>query len=154
MASVFAFAQVPAGALWSLLRRNLPVRVLLALSGLSVAGGAYGTAWSSTLLSGFITASALGVGVGGLHFLLRLAWADYYGRQHLGTISGVTLPVQISGQALGPVIAGRAFDIMGGYDGAFVFFGSAVALASLLVLAAVPPSTAATSQSTHTAGTE
>ena len=154
MASVFAFAQVPAGVLWSMLRRSLPVRVLLALSGLSVAGGAYGTALSATLLSGLITASILGIGVGGLHFLLRLAWADYYGRQHLGTINGVTLPVQISGQALGPVIAGRAFDVMGGYYGAFVFFASAVALASFLVLAAVPPSTAATRLSTHTAGPE
>jgi hypothetical protein len=109
---------------------------------------------STTLLSGFITASILGGGVGGLHFLLRLAWADYYGRQHLGTISGVTLPVQISGQALGPVIAGRAFDVMGGYYGAFVFFASVVALASLLVLAAVPPGTVATPRSAHTTDTE
>jgi MFS family permease len=147
MASVFALAQVPAGVLWSMLQRNLPVRVLLALSGLSVACGAYGTALSATLLSGLITASILGVGVGGLHFLLRLAWADYYGRQHLGTIRGVTLPVQIGGQALGPVTAGMAFDVTGGYYGAFVFFASTVTLASLLVLAAVPPSNAATQMS-------
>jgi MFS family permease len=142
MASVFAFAQVPAGVLWSLLMRCLPVRALLALAGLSVAGGAYGTALSATLLGGIITASILGAGVGGLHFLLRLAWADYYGRQHLGTIRGVTLPVQIGGQALGPVIAGVAFDVTGGYYGAFVFFASTVALASMLVLTAVPPDSA------------
>jgi sugar phosphate permease len=154
MASVFAFAQVPAGVLWSMLRRRLPVRALLALSGLSVACGACGTALSSTLLGGLITASILGVGVGGLHFLLRLAWADYYGRQHLGTIRGVTLPVQIGGQALGPIIAGVAFDVMGGYYGAFIFFAGTVALASLFVLAAVPPSTAATRLSTHATGPE
>jgi sugar phosphate permease len=82
--------------------------------------------------------------VSGLHFLLRLAWADYYGRQYLGTIRGVTLPIQIGGQALGPVIAGKVFDIMGEYYNAFVFFAAAVALASLLVLTAVPPSSAVT----------
>lgn len=57
----------------------------------------------------------------------------------MGTIRGVALPAQIGGQALGPVAAGVVFDLTGGYHGAFVFFASAVALASLLVLAAVPP---------------
>jgi sugar phosphate permease len=143
MASVFAFAQVPAGLLWSLLRRRLSVRVLLALAGMSVALGALGTALSATITSGIVVASILGAGVGGLHFLLRLAWADYYGRQHLGTIRGVTLPIQIGGQALGPIIAGTAFDALGGYYGAFIFFAGAVAVASLLVLTAVPPSSTA-----------
>jgi len=138
-ASVFAIAQVPAGLLWSALARCLPVRVLLALAGLSVALGAVGTALSSALSSALVSTSILGTGVGGLHFLLRLAWADYYGRQHIGTIRGVTLPIQIGGQALGPVAAGVVFDLTGGYQGAFVFFASAVTLASLLVLAAVPP---------------
>jgi MFS family permease len=142
MASIFAFAQVPAGLLWSMLTRGLSVRVLLALAGLAVALGAAATAGSSTLGSGIIAAGILGIGVGGLHFLLRLAWADYYGRQHLGTIRGVTLPIQIGGQALGPVTAGMVFDITGGYYGAFVFFASTVALASLLVLTAVPPCSA------------
>jgi sugar phosphate permease len=140
-ASVFAIAQVPAGLLWSALARCLPVRVLLALAGLSVALGAVGTALSSAVSSAFVSASILGTGVGGLHFLLRLAWADYYGRQHIGTIGGVTLPIQLGGQALGPVVAGVVFDLTGGYQGAFVFFASAVTLASLLVLAAVPPRT-------------
>lgn len=138
-ASVFAFAQVPAGLLWSALTRSVPVRVLLALAGLSVALGAVSTALSSALSSALLSTSILGIGVGGLHFLLRLAWANYYGRAHLGTIRGVTLPVQIGGQALGPVTAGVVFDLTGGYHGAFVFFASAVTLASLLVLAAVPP---------------
>jgi MFS family permease len=154
MASVFAFAQVPAGLLWSMLTRRLSMRVLLALAGLSVALGAFGIALSSALVSGIVVSSILGVGVGGLHFLLRLAWANYYGRQYLGTIRGVTLPIQIGGQALGPVIAGMVFDIMGGYYHAFMFFAAAVTLASFLVLTAVPPRSAATQISGDTVGTE
>ena len=138
-ASVFALAQVPAGLLWSALVHYLPVRLLLALSGLAVALGTVATTLSFALSSALVSTSILGIGVGGLHFLLRLAWADYYGRQHIGTIRGITLPVQIGGQAIGPVAAGAVFDLTGGYHGAFVFFASAVTVASLLVLAAVPP---------------
>jgi MFS transporter, OFA family, oxalate/formate antiporter len=139
MASVFAMAQVPAGLLWSTLTRHFSVRYVLAIAGFSVALGAAGTAWSTTFPAGVIVSSILGSGVGGLHLLLRLAWADYYGRQHLGTIQGITLPIQIGGQALGPVTAGVVFDATGDYQYAFFAFACLVALGSLLVLPAVPP---------------
>jgi OFA family oxalate/formate antiporter-like MFS transporter len=142
MASVFALAQVPGGLLWSALTQHIPVRFVLALSGVAVALGAAGTALSSTLQSGILSAAVIGAGVGGLHMLLRLAWADYYGRQHLGTIRGITLPVQIGGQAVGPVTAGLVFDATGSYHMVFFCFACVVALGSVLVLNAVPPSQA------------
>ena len=71
--------------------------------------------------------------------LLRLAWADYYGRRYLGSIRGVTLPVQIAGQALGPTIAGFAYDARDSYQLPFVLFAVVVSMASLLVLSATPP---------------
>jgi hypothetical protein len=111
----------------------------LALSGLAVALGAVGTAFSSSLAEGVLSAGVIGGGVGGLHVLLRLAWADYYGRQHLGTIRGITLPAQIGGQAVGPVTAGFMFDASGSYSMTFLAFAGIVAVSSLLVLAAVPP---------------
>jgi MFS family permease len=139
MASVFALAQVPGGLLWSATTRHIPVRFVLAISGLCVALGALGTALSGTLAWGILSAAVIGSGVGGLHLLLRLAWADYYGRQHLGTIRGITLPVQIGGQAVGPVAAGFVFDATGSYHMVFLIFAGVVALGSLLVLAAIPP---------------
>jgi MFS transporter, OFA family, oxalate/formate antiporter len=139
MASVFAGAQVPGGLLWSALTRRLPVRVVLALAGVCVALGAVGTALSSDLAAGIISAGVIGGGVGGLHVLLRFAWADYYGRQHLGTIRGITLPVQIAGQAVGPVTAGLVFDSTGNYHTVFLLFAGVVALGSVLVLTAIPP---------------
>ena len=139
MASIFAVAQVPAGLLWSVLTRHLPIRVVLALAGLAVALGAAGTALSSTLVDGGIASGMLGSGVGGLQLLLRLAWAEYYGRHHLGTIQGVTLPVQLLGQAIGPVTSGVLFDVTGEYYSAFLGLAGVVAVGSLLVLTAVPP---------------
>jgi cyanate permease len=140
MASVFALAQVPGGLFWSALTRRIPVRYVLAGAGMGVALGATGTAQSSTLAWGILSAATIGGGVGGLHLLLRLAWADYYGRQHLGTIRGITLPVQIGGQAVGPITAGFVFDATGSYHRVFLCFAAVVALGSLLVLTAVPPS--------------
>ena len=81
----------------------------------------------------------LGVGVGGIHLLLRLTWADYYGRLHLGSIRGLTLPAQIGGQAIGPIVAGFMFDSTGGYQTPFTVFGIIVAFAAVMVLAATPP---------------
>jgi cyanate permease len=142
MASVFALAQVPGGLLWSAITRRIPVRFVLAISGLCVAMGAMGTAFSSALAWGILSAGVIGGGVGGLHLLLRLAWADYYGRQYLGTIRGITLPMQIGGQAVGPITAGLVFDATGSYHMVFLFFAGVVALGSLLVLTAIPPGSA------------
>jgi MFS family permease len=142
MASVFALAQVPGGLLWSATTRRIPVRFVLAMAGICVALGAMGTALSGTLAWGILSAAVIGSGVGGLHVLLRLAWADYYGRQYLGTIRGITLPVQLGGQAVGPVAAGFVFDASGSYQLVFLCFAGVVAVGSVLVLAASPPSSA------------
>ena len=139
MVSAFAFSQMLSGPVWSSVGRRVQVRLLLAAAGFIVAAGAIGTAASSTLLPGLAAAIAVGFGVGGLHLLLRLAWADYYGREHLGTIRGITLSAQVGGQALGPIIAGVAFDRTSGYQWPFLLFTVVAALSGMLVLAATPP---------------
>ncbi len=138
-AGTFALCQVLGGLIWSGLTRHLPIRFLLAASAFCVAAGAFGVEASATLALGMPAAASLGVGVGGLHLLLRLAWAEYYGREHLGSITGLTLPVQVGGQATGPVIAGFLYDFTGSYQLPFRFFAAAVFLAGLLVLTATPP---------------
>lgn len=138
-ASTFAFGQVPGGLLWSMLARRIPLRVLLSIAAITMFIGAIGTGRSTSLATGIPMGFLLGVGVGGIHLLLRLTWADYYGRLHLGSIRGLTLPAQIGGQALGPIIAGFMFDSTGGYETPFTVFGIAVAFAAVMVLAARPP---------------
>ena len=139
VATAFALGQIPGGMVWSLVGRRLPVRVMLAVSAVWLAGGVFGIGFTHQLVWGIVFGFVFGSGVGGLHTLLRLAWADYYGRVHLGTIRGLTLPAQIGGQAIGPVVSGFMFDASGGYFLPFVIFASAVGLAALLVLTAVPP---------------
>jgi sugar phosphate permease len=138
-ASTFACAQIVAGLFWSTAARKVPMRYLMSASALVVAIGAIGTSYSHTLVSGIPAAAAVGFGVGGLHLLIRLVWADYYGREHLGSIRGLTMSAQVGGQALGPVIAGVLFDVTGGYRLPFLVFAASALLAGILVLTATPP---------------
>ena len=139
VATAFALGQIPGGMVWAVVGRRMPVRITLAISSAWVTGGVFGIGFTEALGWGIVYGFLFGAGVGGFHTMLRLAWADYYGRLHLGAIRGLTLPAQIGGQAIGPVVSGFMFDATGGYRGPFVIFGAAVGLATLLVLAAVPP---------------
>ena len=137
--STFAFGQVPGGLFWSFWARRIPLRFLLSAAAVAMSVGAIGTGYSDSLSTGIPMGFLLGFGVGGIHLLLRLTWADYYGRLHLGSIRGLTLPAQIGGQAIGPIIAGFMFDSTGGYETPFTIFGLIVAFAAVMVLTATPP---------------
>ena len=151
-ASTFALAQMPASLFWAALARRMPIRVLMMAASCIVALAAAGTVVSDWLLPEIISAAGIGFGVGGLHLLIRLVWADYYGRQNLGTIRGLTMSVQVGGQALGPVIAGFMFDYFESYRIPFTFFAVAVFLAGIMALAAKPPQAPGAAPSREAAG--
>ena len=138
-ASGFALAQIVAGMVWSTMARRVHLRYLLAAAAFVLAGASVATSHSYTPVSALASAGAVGLGVGGLHLLVRLAWADYYGRQHLGSIRGITMSAQIGGQALGPVTSGFLYDHTGSYHLALQVFTVAATLGGLLVLFATPP---------------
>ncbi len=138
-AGAFAIAQSIGGILWGALTRWAPLRVLMCLAGFTGAAGTLGIVASSTLGWGIVAALVLGVAVGGYHLLLRLAYADYYGRQYLGSIRGLTIGAQIGGQVVGPVLAGFMFDVTGSYWLPFLGFAAAVSAAGVAALAATPP---------------
>jgi OFA family oxalate/formate antiporter-like MFS transporter len=138
-ATTFAVSQIVAGLFWSALTRRVPIRYLMSASAFVLAVGAISTSASSDMLTGAPAAIALGFGVGGIQLLIRLAWADYYGREHLGSIRGLTLSAQVGGQALGPVTAGVLFDVTGGYEVPFFIFTASALFAGFIVLTATPP---------------
>ena len=138
-ASTFAISQVPASVLWSLVAQRASARFVMPAAGLVVAGGAVVTAYASDIALGVTGAFILGFGVGGLHIISRLTWADYFGRLHLGAIRAWGLAAQVAGQALGPTAAGIAVDWTGSYQGVFTAFGVNLAVVSLLMLTASRP---------------
>ena len=139
-ASAFAISQVPASLLWSALCQRFPMRVMMPAAGLVVSGGAVVTAFADNIGAGLTGAFILGFGVGGLHIISRLAWADYFGRLHLGAIRAWGLAAQVAGQALGPILSGIVVDRVDSYLPVFIAFGINLAVVSLLMLTARPPS--------------
>ena len=138
-ASTFAISQAPASIFWSALSQRFAARLVMPASGLVVAGGAIVTAFASGIAVGVLGAFILGFGVGGLHIIARLIWADYFGRLHMGAIRSWGLAAQVGGQALGPTVAGVAVDRFDTYEGAFLIFGINLAAVSLLMVTATRP---------------
>ncbi len=66
-------------------------------------------------------------------------WPDYYGRQHLGSIRGVTMMAGVIGSALGPLPYGYAYDIFGGYTEALTFSMIFPILGMIAAYLAKPP---------------
>lgn len=95
---------------------RMPVRFLLAtalvLQALAL--------WMAQVLSGVPMAVLYGVVLGGLMGLMRtintVALASYFGRQHLGSITGISSTVLVAGSALGPLPMGLARDMLGEYN--------------------------------------
>jgi cyanate permease len=53
-----------------------------------------------------------------------VVWAKYYGRQHLGAITGVVSTILVASSALGPMPFGIARDLMGSYTTILVAFAT------------------------------
>ena len=88
----------------------------------------------------FIGAGLFGVAVGGILVVPPVAYANFFGRQSLGTIRGVTEPFTSLGQAIGAVASGLVFHFTGGsYVIAFVVYAALGALTAAALLLARPP---------------
>lgn len=113
---------------------RIPARVLLATAliiqsiSLLLASNLQGQAL--ILLYGIL----LGTTSGLVRTVNSVAWATYFGRLHLGSITGVTTTILIAGSALGPMPFGMIHDIAGNYKP--MLYGSA-ALPLLLAIACV-----------------
>ncbi len=76
---------------------------------------------------------------GGYTTLQSIAWADYFGRAHLGTIRGVFQPLHFLSTATGPLMAGFLYDSSRNYDTAFSVFVALYLLAAGVMLLAPRP---------------
>ena len=71
--------------------------------------------------------------------LQQVLLADYFGRNSLGAIRGITWPFQALSNAIGPIVASLVFDIQGTYMPVFIVFIGLSVLASFLLLLSPPP---------------
>jgi MFS family permease len=64
----------------------------------------------------FMSVVMFGLGIGCQMFAANFLWAEYYGRQNLGSIMGVVAPITMIVGGIGPPLAGYVHDAIGRYD--------------------------------------
>lgn len=137
--SAFSIAAAAASLLCGVIGDRVPVRATLCAGAVLMALGSAAMRAVDGPLVGFAAAIAFGAGIGGILTMLPVAWANSFGRAHFGAIRGITLPAQVGGQALGPLIAGVLHDATGNYGAGLAVFVVLSVLAALIAVFARPP---------------
>ena len=131
-------AIVASVALGKLSERVQPRYVLvLGSAGLLLSAGSLVVVDGVLLL--FVANLGYGFGFQTGHVAQSVLWADYYGRQHLGEIRGLTLPLTFGLGAIAFPATGIIRDVMGTYTPAWVFAGSALLLGTIALVSVRPP---------------
>ena len=121
-----------------LLVNRVPLRLMLALSLLlQIVSLVMGPRLSGVPMA-LAYGAILGLTSGLMRTVTGVAWAHYFGRQHLGAIAGLAATIGQAGSALGPMPLGIARDLMGRYDTALLVSAAlplALAVACLVVRA-------------------
>ena len=99
-----------------LLVDRVPVRILLAVGlffqALSLLMARSLSGITLVLIFGIV----LGISSGLIRILGSVVWAMYFGRHHLGSITGFTTMITITGSAMGPMPLGIGRDLLGSYN--------------------------------------
>ena len=137
--SGFSFMAAIGGLIFGQLEARFGVRRSLAGAAVLMAIGTAIMLVVFDIWTAYLSAIVFGAGIGGLLTLLPVAWANSFGRENLGAIRGVTLPIQTMAQASGPLVSGTFFDLTGGYNTSLVLFSCFSVVAAILALFAMPP---------------
>ena len=137
--STFALVAALSSLAFGVVGARLPVRLGLALAAGVMALGALLMHEVRDVFTGYLAATVFGAGIGGILTLTPVSFADYFGRSSYGAIRGIALPVQVVGQAAGPLLAGVLYDASGDYALAMKAFAGFALAAGLVALVARPP---------------
>ena len=137
--SSFSFMAAIGSVIFGQLELIFGSRRTLAISAILMALGTGSMLLIFDAWTAYFSAITFGIGIGGLLTILPVAWADSFGRDNLGSIRGISLPMQAVAQAAGPLMSGALFDITGDYDTSLILFSSFGFGAAILALFVVKP---------------
>jgi len=90
-------------------------------------------------IGAFGAAAMIGSVSGGSNVIISIMYANYFGRNSLGRIRGISETGVLLGQSTGPLLAGILFDLKGSYTFVFLLFGGIALTCALIVLTAKQP---------------
>ena len=86
-----------------------------------------------------IAIAMVGLAGGAEHDIAAYFCASFFGRANYGKIYGTLYALYGIGAGLGPMLAGKAYDRFGTYDGALIVGAGLFAVASVMILTLRPP---------------
>jgi len=118
--SLYALLQGLSQIIWGGMADRLPVHVAyaIALATSMVGLGLIGLAASPVIV--YAAVVVFGLGQGGVHTVGHTVWPAYFGRRNVGSIRGVSLLFETTGNAFGPFLGALVYDLSGSYAWAFV----------------------------------
>lgn len=137
--STFALLSGISGFGFGFWPRRIPLRFALVLVGTLLSLSSAMMYVTHTALTAYAAAALFGLGMGGLLTMLPIAWAEFFGRASFGAIRGVALSIQVSAQAVGPVLSALLWDATGNYDVSLLTFMGLSAAALLAAFFARAP---------------
>ncbi len=128
------------GISWGWISEKVPVKFSLAGVAVTMSLAVYLMSTIGERYEALLYASLFGFGLGGMLSVPPVAFADYFGRQSLGSIRGIAEPFSALGQAIGALISGLIFDWQKSYMLAFWSFGAlGIVTAVILISFSSPP---------------
>ncbi len=128
-----------------MLARRIPANVLGAVCFVLLGLAIFLTILANSAPLMFLATFMFGLGAGGMLLMQNYLWAEYFGRQYLGSIRGIVMPITLVFGGAGAPLAGYVRDATGSYTSIWVA-GIGFALLGAAVLAFTPAPT-----SVHTA---
>lgn len=99
-----------------LLADRVPANYLLGGALLLLSLGLVMALYLSGTIMAMMYGMMLGTSIGLIVLVQNIIWANYFGREYLGSITGVATTILMVGNGLGPVPLGIARDLLGSYD--------------------------------------
>ena len=137
--AISALAGIPVSLGAGFLAERIHVRYILAATYVALAGTIVMLVYTTTPVMAYVFAIALGTSSGVIFTLSLIVWADYFGRHSVGAIRGLTAPVNMFTNAMGPLLAAVVFDVTGSYTLILWIFAIVVGGSTICWFLAVPP---------------
>ncbi|MDE2837493.1 MAG: MFS transporter [Chloroflexota bacterium] len=124
-------------AAWVMGRTSYRVVIAACMAGASAAMAVVGSVPAGGAMVAFTLAESSVFG--GVFAMLPVVYAEYFGRDSLGTIRGIAHPVVVASNAVGPVFAGYVFETTGTYGVALAVFSVVLGVGALSAFLARRP---------------
>lgn len=137
--TMYGFCSVTARLIWGTLADMKSIRHLIVVQSLLTASSVLVLIYVSGPVMLFFFVIFFGLTMGGSFILRPMIVASYFGREHLGAITGYMRPFQSFTGAIGPVAVAIAYDTQGSYFWGFIVVMIGYAFTGAVILLASPP---------------